>query len=109
MCNSDNVYCQTFRVLGINASGLTSKVESFDKVLFDRKPSIWFMQETKRKPTDPHIKAKNLVNYQIFAMQRVKTKEEGGKGAHGGGLAVGALNEISPDLIRQGNNDISNV
>ena len=74
-CDSNKMSSKIFRVLGINASGLSSKVESFDKVLFDRKPSIWFIQETKRKPTDPRIKAKNFINYQVFEMQRVKTRE----------------------------------
>ena len=94
-----------FRVVGVNAAGLTSKAESFDKMLFDRKPSVWLMQETKRKSVDSKIKADNLINYQVFEMKRVKSKEEGGKGACGGGLAVGALHDLNPVLIRQGSDD----
>ena len=54
------------------------------------------MQETKRRSCDSKIKSKNLVNYQVYELKREKTKEEGGKGAHGGGLAVGALNDLKP-------------
>ena len=79
-----------FRVIGVNAAGIISKVESFDKMLFDRKPLVWYIQETKRKITGTKIKANNLINYQIFEMKREKSKEEGGKGYQGGGLAVGA-------------------
>ena len=70
---------QSLRVVGINAAGITSKLHSFDKLIFDRKPAIWMMQETKQKTTDPQIKTNNLINYQIFELKREKTKEEGGK------------------------------
>ena len=53
-------------IVGINAAGITSKIDSFDKILFDRKPSIWILQETKRRIAAPKMKAKNLDNYQIF-------------------------------------------
>ena len=92
-------------IVGINAAGITSKLESFDKMIFDLKPSVWFMQESKRNVTDNVIKTANLINYQVFEMKRVKTKEEGGKGANGGGLAVGALHDLNPVLIRNGNDD----
>ena len=93
---------KSIQVVGVNAAGITSKLDSFDKLLFDRKPAIWMMQETKRKITDPQIKTNNLINYQIFEMKREKTKEEGGKGYHGGGLAIGVLHDINPVLVRQG-------
>ena len=94
-----------FRVIGVNAAGIASKIESFDKMLFDRKPSVWFLQETKRKPTDTNIKSNNLVNYQVFEMKRTKTKKEGGKGFNGGGLAVGALHDLNPVLISHGSDE----
>ena len=97
--------CKQFRVIGVNAAGITSKVESFDKMLFDIKPFVWFIQETKRKITDTKIKANNLINYQIFEIKREKSKEEGGKGYQGGGLAVGALHDLNPMLISQGSDD----
>ena len=52
------------------------------------------------------MKAKNLINYQIFELRREKTLEEGGKGLNGGGLAVGALHDLNPVLLRQGDDDV---
>ena len=93
-------------VIGINAAGITSKMDSFDKMLFDRSPSIWMMQETKRRSSDAKILSNNLKNYQVYELQRGRSKEEGGKGAHGGGLAMGALHDLKPVLIRQGDDDV---
>ena len=53
----------SFRIVAINCAGITSKIASFNKMLFDRKPSVWFLQETKRKMHDPKMKASNLINY----------------------------------------------
>ena len=39
-------------------------------------------------------------------MRREKTKDEGGKGLSGGGLAIGALQDLKSVLIRQGNDDV---
>ena len=50
------------RIVAINCAGITSKMASFDKMLFDRKPSVWLLQETKRKINDPAMKASNLIN-----------------------------------------------
>ena len=56
--NNFNMIGNMIRVIAINAAGITSKMQSFDKVLCDRKPSIWMLQETKRKPSDPKMKGK---------------------------------------------------
>ena len=81
-------------------------MESFNKMLFDRKPSIWLLQETKRKINDPKIHASNIVNYQVFELRREKSAQEGGKGLNGGGLAVGALYDLNPMLISQGSDEV---
>ena len=104
--NRFNVNGKSIRVFGVNAAGITSKLDSFDKLLFDRKPSIWMMQETKRRITDKPIQTENLVNYQVFEMKRLKTKEEGGRGSNGGGLAIGAPHDINPVLVRQGCDEV---
>ena len=88
--------------IGANAAGITSKLASFDKLLFDLKPTVWFMQETKRNNNQPSLKSENLQNYQIFELKRVMSKQEGGKGWRGGGLAIGALSNV---LIKQGDDD----
>ena len=50
-------------VVEINAAGIKSKLDSFDKLIFDLKPSIWLIQEFKRNATDPVLKTTNLINY----------------------------------------------
>ena len=92
--------------VGINAAGITSKMQSFDKLLFDINPSVFMLQETKRKQGAPNMKANNLDNYQVFELRREKSHEEGGKGLSGGGLAMGALHDLNPVLLRQGSDDV---
>ena len=101
-----NMVGKSIVIVGINAAGITHKMDSFDKLLFDLQPSIWMMQETKLKVSNPRMKANNLNNYQVFELRREKTKEEGGKGLSGGGLAIGALHDLKPVLVRQGNDDV---
>ena len=92
-------------MIGINSAGITSKLESFNKLLCDVKPTIWFMQETKRNINQSDLKSNNLQNYHIFELKRQKTKEEGGKGWRGGGIAIGALPDVKPVLTRQGDDN----
>ena len=54
----------------------------------------------------PQLKATNLCNYQVFELRRKKTAEEGGKGLSGGGLVVGALHDLRPVLVRQGDDEV---
>ena len=63
------------------------------------------LQETKQKQGAPKMKAHNLDNYQVFELRRDMTREEGGKGLGGGGLAMGALHDLKPVLVRQGNDE----
>ena len=93
-------------IIGINVAGIASKMHAFDKVLFDIHPSVFILQETKRKTYAPKMSAKNLLNYQVFELRREKAREEGGKGLNGGGLAVGALHDLKPVLVRQGDDNV---
>ena len=81
--NRFHVNGKSVTMIGINSAGITSKLESFDKLLCDVQPTIWFMQETKRNKNQSELKSNNLQNYQIFELKRQKTKEEGGKGWRG--------------------------
>ena len=81
-------------------------MESFDKVLEDKKPSVWMLQETKQKIHDAKMSATNLINYQVFELRREKSILEGGKGVGGGGLAIGVLHDLDPVLLRQGNDEV---
>ena len=68
-----------FTVYGNNYDIIGSKVHLFIKVLTDLVPSIFVLQETKRKVSDPQLKAPNLSNYQIFELHREKEKQDGGR------------------------------
>ena len=90
---------------GNNCNKIGTKIESFNKLLSDLKPSIFGLEETKLKVNDPPIKCENLINYQTFELRREKETENGGKGLEGGGLAIGALHSLRPVLTRQGDDD----
>ena len=102
----NNFMGENIKIVAINCAGITSKMESFNKMLCDIKPSIWLLQETKRRIYDPKMKANNLINYQVFELRREKSAREGGKGLNGGGLAVGALHDLSPVLLQQGDDEV---
>ena len=91
---------------GNNCNGLKSKIDSFDKVLYDLEPCVFAIQETKRKLSDPPLKSNNMHNYQVFELKRKLEKSEGGKGIAGGGLAIGAIHELNPVLTRQGDDHV---
>ena len=48
-------------------------MESFIKLLGDQTPSVWMLQETKRKLHDTKMAATNLINYQVFELRREKS------------------------------------
>ena len=61
---------KSLNIIAINAAGITSKMDSFNKLLFDIQPSVFMLQETKRRQGSAKMKAKNLENYQVFELQR---------------------------------------
>ena len=88
-----HVNCKSVIMVGINSAGITSKLESFNKLLFDIQPTLWFMQETKRNINQSslalnNLTSNNLQNYPIFELEQQKTKEEGGKGWRGVALEL---------------------
>ena len=83
-------------MVGVNAAGIFSKLTSFDDMLFTLSPSVFFIQETKLY-TAGKIKTTNSQNYQIFELNRTNKS--------GGGLAIGALNDIEPVLISEGDDE----
>ena len=63
--NSKN-FSRTLRFLGVNAAGLKSKLLSFNKVLTELKPSVFFVEETKMK----YEGRLRLENYIVFEKVR---------------------------------------
>ena len=82
------------RFLGVNAAGLKSKLLSFNKVLTELNPSVFFVEETKMK-YEGRLK---LENYIVF--ERIR------KDRSGGGLALGCIKDLNPVWVREGEGDI---
>ena len=78
-------------------------MESFAKLLFDKKPSIMILQDTKKKTTRSKNKGKtNFANYKFLSyLEKKKSLEKGGKGLNGGSLSIGALHDLNPVFLRQ--------
>ena len=77
----------------VNPGGLTSKLASFEHLLSSIEPSLFFIEETKMK-TQGKIKTKSSQKYQIFELNR--------KEKCGGGIAIGAVNDLNPVWISEG-------
>ena len=79
----------------MNCAGLSSKWQSFNKLINDLSPSAFFLQETKLGKKQKF----NIENsdYTIFRLAREKTG--------GGGLALGALNDLKPVLLKEGDDE----
>ena len=85
------------RLVGINSAGLSSKLASFDKMLKDLQPGIFFVEETKLK-RQGKIKTEHSEKYVIFELVR---KEKGG-----GGLVIGVVKELNPTWISEGDDEV---
>ena len=70
-----------------------SKIESFKKLLRDKEPSVFCLQETKLyKPNQ--IKTEEVKKFVIYELLRQKSK--------GGGLCIGVHKDLSPVWVAQG-------
>ena len=81
--------------MGVNASGLGSKLSTFRKVLSDLRPSVFFVEETKFKD-EGRLKVNSYV---IF--EHVRETRDGG-----GGIALGCIKELNPVLISKGSDGV---
>ena len=79
-----------------NCAGLSSKWQSFNKLINDIKPAVFFGQETKLKKKQK-FKVENS-KYIIFRLEREKK-------TGGGGLVIGALEDINPVLVKEGDDE----
>ena len=83
--------------IGINANGVKSKWGTFKKLIRELQPSVWSMQETKC-----NVKGQFKLNdYYVYELVREK------KG--GGGLAIGALKDLKPVWIKEGNDEVEAI
>ena len=82
--------------MGVNSAGLTLKLTSFEHLLSSIEPSLFFIEETKMK-TQGKIKTKSSHKYEIFELNR--------KEKCGGGISIGAVNDLNPVWISEGDDD----
>ena len=85
------------KVIGVNAAGLMSKMDSFEKLLVDEQPSIFCIQETKLKKEN-RIKTESTKKFTIYELNR--------KDKNGGGLCIGVLKDLHPAWVAQGDDDV---
>ena len=95
--NKPKQFEKKFKLIGVNAAGLATKLKSLDFVLKEIDPTIFFIEETKMR-TSGKIKTENTGNYQIFELLR--------KNSAGGGLAIGAKTDIEPVWLSEGDDSV---
>ena len=87
-------FSRNLRFLGVNAAGLKSKLLSFNKVLTELNPSVFFVEETKMK-YEGRLKLKNYVVFEKIRQDK-----------NGGGIALGCIKDLNPVWVREGEGDI---
>ena len=88
------------KMVGVNAAGLASKLNSFDKILSDLMPGVFFVQETKMRKMG-NIKTECAKKYQIYELVR--------KCGGGGGLALGVIQNLSSVWLGEGDDEIESI
>ena len=83
-------------IKGVNAAGISSKINSFKNVLSKLNPSVLFIQETKLRHQGK-LKLENTSNYVIYELNR--------KDKNGGGLAIGVMERLKPVWISEGDDN----
>ena len=81
------------------------KLESFENLITSENPAIIFLQETKLGRAG-RIKTPSSNKYIWFELHRT---DKAVKGAKGGGIAIGVLNQMEPSLISEGNDEVEAI
>ena len=85
------------KIIGVNSAGLMSKIDSFEKLLIDKNPSVFCIQETKLKKPN-QIKTNSSRNFKIYELLR--------KNSNGGGICIGVLKDLKPVWVSQGDDEV---
>ena len=85
------------RIVGVNANGLSSKLQSLDHIITSLNPAVMCIQETKLRKSGK-IKVENIKNYVVFELTR--------KQSHGGGLATLVRPGLDPVFISEGDDQV---
>ena len=89
------------KLLGNNVDGILNKLESLESIIKTENPGAIFLQETKVGRTG-RIRIPSNKSYSWYELARTESAE---KGARGGGLAIGVLNDLEPSWINEGDNE----
>ena len=81
-------------LIGVNCAGLSSKMNSFKNLILKYQPCVFFLQETKFRNEG---KLRHFKEYQTYELIR--------KDKRCGGLAIGALEELEPAFISEGDDE----
>ena len=98
--NKKKKHSKKMVLVGVNAAGISSKLDSFDDMLTVLSPTVFFIEETKVS-RGGKIKTNNSQKYQIFELVR-KTKA-------GGGIAIGVLSDVEPVQVSEGDDDVKTL
>ena len=85
------------RIVGVNANGLSSKLQSLDHIIKSLNPAVICIQETKLRKIGK-IKGENTKNYVVIELTR--------KQSHGGGLATLVKPDLDPVFISEGDDQV---
>ena len=86
-------------MIGINAAGLASKLDTFDYALKSLKAKLFFVQEVKQQNIG-NISTDYLKNFQLFELVRKEQR------VSGGGLMIGVDKELKALQVRQGDDEV---
>ena len=88
---------RNLKIIGVNAAGLMSKIDSFDKLILDEEPSIFCIQETKLKKAN-RLRTEATKKLTIYEVKR--------QDRNGGGLCIGVLKDLHPAWVSQGDDEV---
>ena len=90
---------ESFTIMGVNAAGLGSKLNTFDHALRSLRVKIFVVQEVKQQSVE-NVKTEYLKNFQLFKLVREEER------VAGGGLMIGVDRELKSMQVRQGNDEV---
>ena len=89
---------EIFCIIGVNANGITSKWNTFKRVVNKTKPLVWNIKEAKCI-VEGGLK---LNGYTVF--EHVQSSQDGGRG-----LAMGCSEKLNPKLTRSGGDEVEAI
>ena len=83
------------RLVGVNANGIKSKMISFQRMISELNPGVFFLQETK-------LRKEGHLENEVDLASQYKIYEHLRKAKSGGGLAIGVAKELNSAWLCEG-------